>query len=112
MIPQRIQRSRTKGWRMPAGAVYVGRPTLWGNPFRVVRGRRSKAVTLHRAWLKWGRIPKGTPAFAAINLQALRRMVLNSLGELRGKDLACWCRLDERCHADTLLELANETKGG
>ena len=33
MSPQRIQRKRTKGWRMPEGAVYVGRPTKWGNPF-------------------------------------------------------------------------------
>ena len=33
MSPQRIQRQRTKGWRMPEGAVYVGRPTKWGNPF-------------------------------------------------------------------------------
>lgn len=31
--PQRIQRKRTKGWTMPEGAVYVGRPTKWGNPF-------------------------------------------------------------------------------
>lgn len=33
MKPQRIQRKRAKGWRMPEGAVYVGRPTKWGNPF-------------------------------------------------------------------------------
>lgn len=32
-MPKRIQRQRTKGWRMPAGCVYVGRPTKWGNPF-------------------------------------------------------------------------------
>lgn len=36
MSPQRIQRKRSKGWRMPEGAVYVGRPTKWGNPFAVV----------------------------------------------------------------------------
>ena len=34
--PKRIQRQRTAGWRMPANAVYVGRPTKWGNPWRVV----------------------------------------------------------------------------
>lgn len=33
--PQRIQRKRTKGWRMPEGAVYVGRPSRWGNPWSV-----------------------------------------------------------------------------
>lgn len=34
-MPDRIQRRRTKGWRMPDGAVYVGRPTKWGNPFAI-----------------------------------------------------------------------------
>lgn len=32
--PKRIQRQRTAGWRMPTGAIYVGRPGKWGNPFR------------------------------------------------------------------------------
>ena len=35
-MPVRIQRRRAAGWRLPEGAVYVGRPTLWGNPFRIV----------------------------------------------------------------------------
>ncbi len=35
MKPKRIQRKRTKGWRMPANAVYVGRPTKWGNPAEI-----------------------------------------------------------------------------
>lgn len=35
IVPQRIQRMRTKGWRMPAGALYVGRGTVWGNPWVV-----------------------------------------------------------------------------
>lgn len=37
-MPERIQRQRTRGWRMPEGAVYVGRTAHglgWGNPFRV-----------------------------------------------------------------------------
>lgn len=36
-MPQRIQRKRTKGWRMPEGAIYVGRPTVYGNPFEVIQ---------------------------------------------------------------------------
>jgi hypothetical protein len=36
--PERIQRRRAKGWRMPDGAVYVGRPTKWGNPWIVGTG--------------------------------------------------------------------------
>lgn len=31
---KRIQRKRTKGWRMPEGAVSVCRPGIWGNPFK------------------------------------------------------------------------------
>ena len=33
--PKRIQRSRAKGWKMPANTIYVGRPTVWGNPYVV-----------------------------------------------------------------------------
>lgn len=41
--PQRIQRKRVKGWRMPEGAVYVGRGSKWGNPFGPLRTRRALA---------------------------------------------------------------------
>jgi len=44
--PQRIQRRRVKGWRMPDGAISVTRPGLFGNPFR---GER--AVEAYREWL-------------------------------------------------------------
>lgn len=36
-MPERVQRKRTKGWRMPANTIYVGRPTHWGNHWVVVR---------------------------------------------------------------------------
>lgn len=88
--PARIQRKRTKGWRMPKGAVYVGRPSQWGNPIPIkptghfdAAGRAQYVASLSRA-----------------ELNAIRR-------ELRGKTLACWCRLDQHCHADVLLEIAN-----
>ena len=122
--PRRIQRKRTKGWRMPEGAVYVGRGSKWGNPFvcnsdRGPSGRRwpmspeiavaSFRATLARegSWwpvpLPWprGKIPAGPPT----TVDDVRR-------ELRGKDLACWCPLDQPCHADVLLELANAPEGG
>jgi hypothetical protein len=38
MTPKRIQCKRTKGWKMPPNTVYVGRPSLWGNPFDMSRG--------------------------------------------------------------------------
>lgn len=95
-MPVRIQRRRSKGWRMPEGAVYVGRPTKWGNPFGAGHSRmnasdRRDAVDLFRGWVV-GLLSNGTGY---------------PLGALRGKDLACWCPLDQPCHADVLLELAN-----
>ena len=92
--PQRIQRKREKGWRMPANARYVGRPGPFGNPYVVGQtfndlkaGVRDQAhaVELYRA------LPKPL-----------------AIERLRGFDLACWCAIGEPCHADVLLEWANE----
>lgn len=88
--PKRIQRKRASGWRMPVNTIYVGRPTKWGNPYSVgSETDASGAVTAYIAVLD--------PATVA----AARR-------ELRGKNLACWCALDQPCHADILLRIANE----
>lgn len=92
--PRRIQRSRRKGWRTPEGAVYVGRPTCWGNPYeRDDIGSSELLVALYRDWIS------GDSRSAAI---ARRR-----LPELRGRDLLCWCPPGDPCRADVLLELAN-----
>ena len=92
--PKRIQRKRTKGWRMPENAVYVGRPTKWGNPYLISDGHtRQEAVDLYRGY--W----QSELALCSDNYADLEF--------LRGKDLACWCPLDQPCHADVLLELAN-----
>jgi len=88
MMAVRIQRKRTKGWRMPEGAVYVGRGSRWGNPYKV-------GTCL---------IPDATSAVIAFAANLPLNM---DFSELRGKDLACWCPLDQPCHADVLLELAN-----
>jgi hypothetical protein len=91
-MPQRVQRKREKGWKMPLNTVYVGRPTKWGNPFRVgLVANALEAVELFAA------LP-----FSENRLAEIRR-------ELRGKNLACWCPLDQPCHADVLLRLANST---
>ena len=84
---KRVQRKRIKGWKMPVNTVYVGRPTKWGNPFKIDAYNSSKdALRRYQFWLK-ERL-KDNPHF---------------LDELKGKDLACWCRLDQPCHADVLL---------
>lgn len=93
VTPRRIQRQRTKGWRMPAGAVYVGRPTRWGNPYTPAEHGAS-ALDLYAEHLD-----------AEIAGERL------DLEELRGRDLACWCAIGAPCHADVLLRRANR-KGG
>jgi hypothetical protein len=102
--PCRIQRSRAKGWRMPENTVYVGRPTRWGNPFS-----GPLAAERFRLWLG-GKMS----VFEAATLMnwpcsPLAAAVINDCAprELRGKNLACWCALDQPCHADVLLEIAN-----
>lgn len=97
MVPKRIQRKRTAGWRMPEGAIYVGRPTVFGNPW-YDDWPREVCVANYRQWL--------TGCFSMGGL-AKASEIIKRLPELRGKDLACWCPLDQPCHADVLLELAN-----
>ena len=94
--PKRIQRSRAKGWEMPANAIYVGRPTVWGNPYVVgselMNGETlnaEKAVALYEQHL--------ADNFSERDIRHC----------LRDKDLACWCALDQPCHADVLLRIAN-----
>lgn len=102
--PVRIQRKRTKGWRMPSNTVSVTRPGKWGNPFRISDGScthpdcgpgshppttAQNAVDAFRRWV--------TPEYAE-----------RARSELRGKNLACFCKLSEPCHADVLLEIANQ----
>ncbi len=120
MKPQRIQRKRTKGYRMPEGAISVTRPSLFGNPFV-----GDRAVEAYREWLAretlgvgfiarmfgcvvTGRL-RGIPwASANTRLKATDGSVLERLPELRGKTLACYCSPGALCHADVLLELANQ----
>jgi hypothetical protein len=118
MTPQRIQRQRTRGWRMPDGAIYVGRPSKWGNPFRIGEAVRlgeplwayiaetvpggprglvslkptnaAQVVSLHEAWI----------------IQQPHLMLTTD--ELADHDLACWCPPHQPCHADVLLRIANQ----
>ena len=120
-MTQRIQRRRTKGWRMPEGAVYVGRGSKWDNPYMA---RQCCSVTFYvrnlydpALWTVFSRLSGDGvgPAFRSRReavIEAMRRFRKYAercdLAPLRGKDLACWCRLDQPCHADVLLELANK----
>ncbi len=155
MSPQRIQRQRIAGWRMPDNTVYVGRPTQWGNPFvfrnesrglvhygpqhleRFGRewdyeGRCSGHGASHDMWfsaddivktdVRWGtreelvelfRLTLTAPTFGMRMAYPSRKghflkvTVDDIRREMAGKNLACWCKPGDACHADVLLEIAN-----
>lgn len=121
--PKRIQLRRTKGWRMPANTVKVARPTRWGNPFYVGYPIHVEdAVQLYRdlivdrvAWIAEpdtefgpGARHRWTSGYTPGGMDNVEPPTIDEIREhLRGNDLACYCPLDQPCHADVLLELAN-----
>lgn len=94
--------------------MYVGRPSKWGNPFDWRDGLkldysevRSKelACQFYEEWVNentktWER---GVLLFPEIHVKSIQK-------ELSGKNLSCWCKLDEPCHADILLKIANSVE--
>jgi hypothetical protein len=97
--PVRLRLSRRAGFRLQEHsnetnglpALVVSRPSRWGNPYPTATHGRERAIALFEASLK----------------RLLGDALGGELGPLRGKNLACWCPLDEACHADVLLRLAN-----
>ena len=137
MTPQRVQRHRRGGEAgIPAGAIYVGRPTRFGNPFKVGADTKTvyvhddinvhyrlpgdaedvselvqqRAVDLYRAWLESGDI-RGLTELPGAELPPIltrkRAQVIGDVHALAGRDLCCWCPPHHACHADVLLELSN-----
>jgi hypothetical protein len=117
MKPRRIQLSRKKGWRLPANTVVVSRPSKWGNPFRIRRDPGGRCWLVNdpdsagdRAFLDRGR----ATVFAVVAFRGWLighpyglEVAAEAKQLLRGKNLACWCPIDQPCHADVLLEVAN-----
>lgn len=116
-MAERIQRRRQLGWRMPVGSVYVGRPSVYGNPFRIgvpfcgptIRQANTarEAVDFFRAWLALDTLH---PAFYDRELIVAHVRIKAALqrGDLISKDLVCWCPRHLPCHADVLLEIATK----
>lgn len=105
----RIQRKRTAGWRMPINTVYVGRPSKYGNPFKVGEtigcDDNATAVDLYRAWLEHGdTAPYPQPGESAQLAELRERVLADAPRELAGRHLACWCKPSDACHADVLLD--------
>lgn len=86
-MPQRIQRKRTKGWRMPPNTISVTRPGPWGN-------YEGNTAADYQRWIDG-------------MSNADRAFFFDKLAAIRGKNLACFCPTDRACHGDILLKLAN-----
>jgi hypothetical protein len=72
--------------------VYIGRPSKWGNPFEIGKdGTREEVIDKYRRYIETN--PE----------------LLNSIDELDGKKLGCWCR-PKKCHGDVLVSILNEKK--
>ena len=112
-LPRRVQLSRAKGWRMPENTVKVDRTTRWGNPWRLHDNdsfgtgdtaqevvRRFRAATV-------GFMSNGSLCRPQAAPDSYIGRIIRDAHNLKGKNLACWCKLDAPCHADVLLELAN-----
>lgn len=111
-LPHRIQLSRAKGWRMPPNTVKVDRSTRWGNPFTLADARDAGhfgpdlpafVVDCFAHWLRGDR-----SAWMGADSDRAAENILTNLPLLRGKNLACWCPPGQPCHADVLLEIANQ----
>ena len=127
MKPKRIQRKRTKGWRMPENTVDVGRPYKWSNPMKIINDiiyidtGYKILVKLDR----WQILEEDANIFDMLHFfygmltdfpfekntdlwHWQNHFKKLDLSELKGKNLACWCPLDRPCHADILSEIANK----
>ena len=79
-----------KLYGVPPGAVYIGRPSIWGNPFVIGKdGTRDEVVAKFEAYVR------------------NKPDLLAQLPKLAGRDVVCWCA-PARCHGDVLIKMANE----
>jgi hypothetical protein len=135
MIPQVqvYQRKRTVGWVKPSNSVYVGRPSMWGNPFYVLNGKvsgipkdkwhvffdeeclftverkidaQTEAVRLFSIWFDDAIADIGTPLHDFRNKYGWRGFQLACVAPklLLNKNLLCWCNPSDPCHARHILE--------
>ena len=134
-MPIGIQRKRTRGWKKPVGAINVARPSLWGNPFYVresglyrkefsvrhenfteiiasfetKREAQAEAVRLFEIWFDDTVADPGSDLYVFRQKYGWKGFSLAcAVNMLRGKDLMCWCALDDPCHRNVLLRKANK----
>ena len=91
-VPCRVPRSRKKDWRLPLNTICVTRPGKFGNPFPVEKDKPDEAIRLYEVW---------------IQAPEQKSLLAEAKTKLRGKNLACWCKPGQPCHAEILLRLVN-----
>lgn len=116
-MPTRIKLSRRAGWRKPADAVTVSRPSRWGNPF-VIEPEGDRLTVRGPDGALVGSVARDDmPQARSLSVGAFEDwitrpeqadLVAAALDELAGHDLACWCPLDQPCHAEIWLTIANQ----
>jgi hypothetical protein len=115
VVPVRIQRSRTSKQVSPNGLpiVYVGRPSKWGNPFKVVGEEGNWFIVNEENEPLVSFYDKKDAIDCCIEnykeyISHEHNLQIVNVFDLKGKNLSCWCKLDCKCHVDVLLKLANE----
>ena len=84
-------KTRVVHWKNEPHDVYIGRPSKWGNPFKIGRdGSRQEVIQKYRDMI-------------IVNTELIQQIPI----ELKGKTLGCWCKPDP-CHGDVLAELADK----
>lgn len=115
MTPQRYQRKRTRGYKLPPHTKCVDRTTKWGNPFKVVDDKPGYSVT-STGGVKMPFITKKAAIQLSIemyiswlyNTPQGNLTMQQAKKELKGYNLACYCSLESECHGSVLLKIANE----
>lgn len=117
-MPERVQMSRQRPWRAEhPDAVIVARPSEFGNVFHAYRHCKGRGGdwgvedildgrSVGHGWTRRGALQFAVGAYRAW-VEEHPAFIETIRLNLAGRDLACWCPLDEPCHADVLLELAN-----
>ena len=108
---KRIQRKRTKGYKLPDNTKCVDRTTKWGNPYRVLK-EDGYWVVKDKEGNYWGRLYSEKLGAIEKTIERYSVYIDGQIGikklnleELKGKNLACFCSLSSPCHADYLLSL-------
>ena len=107
MTPIRIQRRRIRGFKLPTNTVCVDRSTRYGNPFVVGTYQQHPLEYLGRVLVRDNHHAKVLFAEWLRLTDEGQKVAERARTNLRGKSVACFCAVDDDCHGDVLLEIAN-----